>query len=260
MSNDEVRPIQAANLARLDGVRHGFFTRAGGVSSGLYAGLNCGIGSQDETATVLENRARVARHLGARLPEVVTLYQVHSALALVVTDPVPRANLPRADAIVTQTRGLAIGVLTADCTPVLLADSQAGVVAAAHAGWRGAAGGVLEAAIAAMEELGAARNRIAAAVGPTISQDNYEVGADFELALAAADVESAEFFAPGANGKAHFDLPGYVTHRLRRAGLRDIERQTLCTYGHEAELYSYRRATHRAEPDYGRQISAIVVT
>ncbi len=260
MSSDIVRPILAGNLAGFSTVRHGFFTRAGGCSTGLYAGLNCGIGSKDDTALVLENRARVARHLGARWADVVTLYQVHSADALVVTGPVARADLPRADAVVTRTPGLAVGVLTADCTPVLLADSVAGVVGAAHAGWRGAAGGVLEAAVAAMEGLGAQRGRIAVAVGPTISQEAYEVGPDFESALAAADVESAAFFKSGPNGKAHFDLPGYVVHRLRRAGLSDIERQTLCTYGHESRLFSYRRATRRQEADYGRQISAIVVT
>jgi YfiH family protein len=261
MSNDDqVQPIQASNLARLTGVRHGFFTRIGGSSTGLYAGLNCGVGSNDETARVLENRARVARHLEARWPDVVTLYQVHSAEALVVTGPVARADLPRADAVVTRTPGLAIGVLTADCTPVLLADSAAGVVGAAHAGWRGAAAGVLEAALAAMEGLGAQRGRIAAAIGPTINQQAYEVGPDFEQAVTAADIESSAFFAPGPHGKAHFDLPGYVAHRLHRAGIGDIERQTLCTYGNESLLFSYRRATQSGAPDYGRQISAIVVT
>lgn len=254
-----IRPIVADNLS-VGSIRHGFFTRDGGLSTGIYAGLNCGVGSRDDTALVLENRARVARALGAKSTDIVTLYQVHSADALAVDGPVDRNALPKADAVVTRTRGLAIGVLTADCTPVLLADSEAGVVGAAHAGWRGAASGVLEAAVAAMEELGAERGRIAAAVGPTISQAAYEVGADFEAELAAADVESAEFFAKGARGKSHFDLPGYVVHRLRRAGLADIERQTLCTYEHESRLFSYRRATHRQEPDYGRQISAIVVT
>lgn len=254
-----IQPVVAGNLTEA-GIRHGFFTRDGGVSTGIYTGLNCGVGSSDETTLVLENRARVARYLGATEDDVVTLYQVHSAQALAVEGPVARSALPKADAVVTRTRGLAIGVLTADCTPVLLADSAAGVVGAAHAGWRGAAGGVLEAAVAAMEGLGAARSRIVAAVGPTISQAAYEVGADFEQALAAADVESAEFFVPGAHGKAHFDLPGYVVHRLRRAGIANIERQTLCTYAHESQLFSYRRATHRREPDYGRQISAIVVT
>lgn len=259
--SEEVRPIEAANLNAVSRIRHGFFTRAGGTSEGLYAGLNCGAGSKDDTARVLENRARVARYLRAASPDVVTLYQVHSATALAVDQAIPRDALPRADAVVTRTRGLAIGVLTADCTPVLLADGQAGVVGAAHAGWRGAAAGVLEAAIAAMEQLGADRGRIAAAIGPTINQAAYEVGADFEAAVAAEDAESLGFFTPmGSNLKAHFDLPGYVQARLNRAGIKNIERQTLCTYDHESLLFSFRRATHRAEPDYGRQISAIVVT
>lgn len=258
--SEAMQPVTAANLGALDGVRHGFFTREGGVSDGLYASLNCGVGSKDVTERVLRNRSRVARHLGAQHADVVTLYQVHSGVALAVEGPVSRADLPRADAVVTRVRGLAVGVLTADCTPVLLADAVAGVVGAAHAGWRGAAGGVLEAAIAEMEALGADRDRIAAAIGPTINQAAYEVGPDFEAALAQADVESSPFFARAGQGKAHFDLPGYVERRLLRAGLVNIERQTLCTYELESKFFSFRRATHRGEADYGRQISAIVVT
>lgn len=258
--SDAAKPIEAANLKGMPGIRHGFFTRAGGVSEGLYAGLNCGVGSRDETARVLENRARVARHLGAASPVVVTLYQVHSATALAVDRPIAQGAQPKADAVVTRTRGLAIGVLTADCTPVLFADNAAGIVGAAHAGWRGAAAGVLEAAIAAMEALGADRRRIATAIGPTINQAAYEVGGDFGAALAAADPASAPYFLPGGQGKAHFDLPGYVEARLRRSGIEDVERQTLCTYEHDSLLFSFRRATHRGEADYGRQISAIVVT
>lgn len=257
---EHVAPIEAAGLLELPGIRHGFFTRAGGVSDGLYAGLNCGIGSRDDAARVLENRARVARYLRAADASVVTLYQVHSAVARAVDGAIARDALPKADAVVTRTRGLAIGILTADCTPVLFADAAAGVVGAAHAGWRGAAGGVLEAAIAEMETLGAERSRIVAAIGPTINQASYQVGADFEAALAAADTESLTFFAPGGGGKAHFDLPGYVAHRLGRTGLKTIERQTLCTYENESLFYSFRRSTHLQQPDYGRQISAIVVT
>lgn len=260
MTNASLQPIEAENLKRA-GVRHGFFTRAGGLSEGLYAGLNCGLGSRDDTSCVVQNRARVAAHLGGASGDVLTLYQVHSSLAQVVTGPFARDALPKADAVVTATRGLVIGVLTADCTPVLFADAEAGVVAAAHAGWRGAAGGVLEAAIAAMEGLGAKRARITAAIGPTINQPSYEVGRDFADALAEADAESAEFFRPGAGpGKSQFDLPGYVAFRLRRTGVQDIERQTACTYENESKFFSFRRSTHRGEPDYGRQISAIVVT
>ncbi len=258
--SDKVSPIEAESLTRLPGIRHGFFTRAGGLSEGIYAGLNCGVGSRDVTERVLENRARVARHLGAAEPHVVTLYQVHSGDALAIDGPVPREALPKADAVVTRTKGLAIGVLTADCTPVLLADAEAGVIGAAHAGWRGAAGGVLEAAIAQMEGLGATRGRIVAAVGPTINQSAYEVGADFEDALAAADANSAAFFVRGAKGKSQFDLPGYVADRLRRARIASVECRTLCTYENESLFFSFRRSTHRGEPDYGRQISAIVVT
>lgn len=256
-----LEPVQAQNLQRAANVRHGFFTRAGGASDGLYAGLNCGIGSRDDTTVVMRNRARVAAHLGSAFPDVVTLYQVHSGDALEVSGPIAREQLPKADAVVSRTPGLAIGVLTADCTPVLFADAAAGVVAAAHAGWRGAAGGVLESTLATMERLGAHRSRIAAAIGPTISQASYEVGEDFAAAVRAADIESLSFFAPGpASGKYLFDLPGYVAHRLSRAGLTDVERQTPCTYRNESNFFSFRRATHREEADYGRQISAIVVT
>lgn len=256
-----VKPIEAANLKAISGIRHGFFTRVGGVSTGLYAGLNCGIGSKDETARVLENRSRVAGHLGAASADVLTLYQVHSATALAVDGPIARDALPKADAVVTRTPGLAIGVLTADCTPVLFADAVAGVVGAAHAGWRGAAAGVLEAAIAAMEDLGAQRGRVVAAIGPTINQAAYEVGSDFESAVVAQDADSLRFFTPmGRNLKAHFDLPGYVEARLGRAGIAGIELQSLCTYDNDSLLFSFRRATHRNEADYGRQISAIVVT
>lgn len=255
-----VRPIVARNLAGLRGIRHGFFTCAGGCSNGIYAGLNCGIGSRDDTERVLENRARVARHLGAADPAVVTLYQVHSGLAVAVTSAIAREDLPQADAVVTATPGLAVGVLTADCTPVLFADPTAGVIAAAHAGWRGAAGGIIEATVAKMEELGAVRSSIVAAVGPCISQSAYEVGEDFEAALAKADTESGRHFAKGPAGKARFDLPGYVAARLARAGIVNVELQAACTYADESKFYSYRRSTHRREADYGRQISAIVVT
>lgn len=256
-----LKPVEAQNLLRAANVRHGFFTRAGGASEGIYAGLNCGIGSRDDTGVVIQNRAQVAAHLRSAFADVVTLYQVHSGDALEATAPIARDQLPKADAVVSRTPGLAIGVLTADCTPVLFADAAAGVVAAAHAGWRGAAGGVLESTLSTMERLGAVRGRIAAAIGPTISQESYEVGEDFATAVRAADIESQSFFAPGAGpGKYQFDLPGYVAHRLARAGLTDVERQTPCTYRNESNFFSFRRATHRGEADYGRQISAIVVT
>jgi len=254
-------PIEADCLLDCSGIRHGFFTRDGGVSRGLYQSLNCGLGSHDETAAVLENRARVARHLGAALDEVVTLYQVHSATALVVDKPIPRDGLPKADAVVTKTPGLAIGALAADCTPVLLADPEARVVAAAHAGWRGAVGGVVEAAIEAMISIGAARQRIVAAVGPCINQAAYEVGPDFEAQLLALDPANSRYFKwAEAEARPHFDLPAYVAGRLAGARIATVEIAAPCTYANESKFFSYRRSQHRSETDYGRQISAILLT
>jgi YfiH family protein len=260
-----LEPIEARCLASLPGVRHGFFTRAGGVSGGLYASLNCGPGSADDAAHIAENRARVARHLGAGEGDLVTLYQVHGATALCVEGMVPAQdrpqNRPKADAVVTRTPGLAVAVLTADCTPVLLADPKARVVAAAHAGWRGAAAGIVESAIAEMERQGARREHIRAAIGPTISQAAYEVGPDFEAELLKSCANNERFFLRNnANAKARFDLPGFVESRLIAAGLAEIERQSPCTYENESLFYSFRRSQHRKEPDYGRQIAAIVVT
>lgn len=254
-------PIESPVLAGLPGLRHGFFTRQGGTSQGLYASLNCGLGSSDDQAHVIENRERAGRHLGATVPGVVTLYQTHSATALAVDSVVPRDALPKADAVVTRTRGLAIGVLTADCAPVLLADPDAGVVAAAHAGWRGAKGGIVEAAVAEMERQGAERARIRAVVGPCISQSNYEVGFEFEAEFLAADPEDNRYFTrPAAGAKPHFDLTALVVARLKRLGIAEVAAVGHCTYENESLFFSYRRSQHRKEPDYGRQISAIVVT
>lgn len=254
-------PITASNLSGLDGIRHGFFTRRGGVSEGIYASLNCGHGSNDHTDAVTENRARVGRALGVSGAEsVLTLYQIHSATALVVDRPVPRNDLPRADALVTRTPGLVLGALAADCTPVLFADPEAKVVAAAHAGWRGAVGGVLEATISAMEGLGARSGRIRAAVGPCIGQDAYEVGPEFEAQFLALDRGYARFFARRPDApRPFFDLPGFVEHRLACAGLASVERQAPCTYANESLFFSYRRMQRQNQADYGRQISAIVV-
>ncbi len=255
------KPIEASNLCGLPGIRHGFFTRDGGVSSGIYAGLNCGLGSSDDATRVVENRRRVAQHLGGTSDGVVTLYQEHGAVARTVTQPIARDALPKADAVVSTTPGLVIGVLTADCAPVLFADAEAGVVAAAHAGWRGAVSGVVESAIAEMERQGAKRQRIRAAVGPTISQSAYEVGPDFEADVLGRDASAKPFFAipPGA-ARAHFDLPGYVMARLTKAGIANAENLHICTHAGESRFFSFRRTTQRRELDYGRQISAIVVT
>jgi YfiH family protein len=256
-----LKPIEAASLARLPGIRHGFFTREGGVSEGLYAALNCGPGSGDAAVNVAENRRRVVRHLGGRYDDVVTVYQVHSGDAVAVDAPIAAGNRPKADGLVTRTPGLAIGILTADCTPVLFADPDAKVVGAAHAGWRGAKDGVIEATISAMEQLGAQRQTIIAAIGPTINQTAYEVGPEFEEQFLAGCPNNGRFFRrDSADARAHFDLPAYVEARLAEARIGEIERQTLCTYGNESLFFSFRRSQHRSEGDYGRQIAAIVVT
>ena len=255
-----LQPLEAKSLASLPGIRHGFFTRLGGVSEGLYASLNCGPGSADAAQNVAENRARVARHLGGHRPEVATVYQVHSGDAVVIDGPVDASARPKADAVVTRTPGLVIGILTADCAPVLLADPEAGIAGAAHAGWRGAVSGVIEAAVASMESIGARRNRIVAAIGPAINQVSYEVGPDFEEALLKRCPTNEVFLARNNDhGRSHFDLPGFVEMRLRASGVGQVERQSACTYANESLFFSYRRSQHRSEGDYGRQISAIVV-
>jgi YfiH family protein len=254
-------PLEADSLSILQGIRHGFFTRQGGISQGLYASLNCGQGSGDNRVSVTENRARVALHLASPEDDVQTLHQVHSATALVVDALVARETLPKADALVTKTRGLAVGVLTADCTPVLFADPEAKVIGAAHAGWRGALAGVLEATVAAMESIGADRKRIHAALGPTIGPKSYEVGPEFEAEFLASDPAYGRFFRRvSGRDRPHFDLPAFVNQSLSRLGIRSVESRAHCTYENESLFFSFRRSQHRQEPDYGRQISAIVVT
>lgn len=259
-SEQKSSPIVAQSLAGVPGIRHGFFTRDGGTSTGLYAGLNCGLGSNDDRDKVLENRRRVASALGGPEAPVVTLYQTHSATAHIVTGPQDPANLPKADAVVTVTPGVVVGTLTADCCPVLFADPQARIVAAAHAGWRGAVGGILEATVATMEQAGARRERILAAIGPCIGPRAYEVGPEFEAELLALSLDNARFFSkPSTQARSRFDLPGYVMARLGGLGLLSAESVTACTYENESRFFSYRRSCHRKEPDYGRQISAILV-
>jgi YfiH family protein len=251
--------LQAAALAALKGIRHAFFSREGGVSDGIYASLNGGQGSDDVAAHVNENRARMAATLGVTPSRFLTAYQVHSPDVVVADKPWTRETRPQADAIVTRVPNLGIGVSTADCGPVLLADADARVIGAAHAGWRGALTGVIEATVAAMERLGAQRPRIVAAIGPMIRQPNYEVGPELIARFRAADPDNARFFTPsGRAGHAMFDLAGYVAARLAAAGVARVEDLALCTYG-DARFYSYRRATHRAEPDYGRHINAIAL-
>lgn len=253
------KPLLASGLSSLTGIAHGFFTRHGGGSSGIYASLNCGIGSSDDPVVVRENRGRVTAHLGAS--DVVSAYQVHGTTALVVSEPWPPGDRPKADAMVTATPGIALGVLTADCAPVLFADDQARVVAAAHAGWRGSLSGIIEASIETMEKLGAHREHVHAAVGPCIGQDAYEVGPEFKAAFLESDRDSERFFtAPNSNGRPHFDLSGYVMHRLRRSGVGSATDLDVCTYARADDFFSYRKSRVRQEPDYGRQISAIVLT
>lgn len=251
--------VKAQTLA-LPGIRHAFFTRRGGVSCGFYASLNGGTGSHDSPAKVAENRTRMAAALGAPPQRLLTVYQTHSADVVTAETPFAGGARPRADALVTCVPGLAIGVTTADCGPVLLADPQARVIGAAHAGWRGALSGVLEATVAAMQRLGASPAAMRAAVGPLIRQSNYEVGPDLIERFSAQDPASEPFFAPGSRqGHAQFDLAGYIAARLTRAGVARIEDLRRCTYADAALFFSYRRATHRAEADYGRHISAIVL-
>ena len=252
--------LQSALLS-IPGVRHAFFTREGGVSDGFYASLNAGLGSRDAPERVAENRARMAAALGVARDRLVTAYQVHSPTVVVATEPWTRAQAPHADAVVTRVPGLAVGVTTADCGPLLLADREAGVIGAAHAGWKGALAGVAEAAVDVMEQLGASRRRVVVALGPMIRQASYEVGPDLVTRFAADDPESRRFFAPAArDGHAMFDLAGYITARLQRTGVGRIQDLGHCTYADPARFFSYRRSTHRAEADYGRHISAIALT
>lgn len=249
--------LKAKPFDVLSRVRHGFFTREGGVSKDIYASLNCGYGSNDDSECVRENRARVALKLGAEPEKLLTVYQVHSPDVAVVTEPWTPDTAPQADAMVTAEPRIALGILTADCVPVLFADEKAHVIGAAHAGWKGAIGGVTDATVAAMERLGAQRERIAAAIGPCIARPSYEVNEDFRRRFEAEDPANERFFADARAGHAQFDLEAYVMHRLASAGIRRIEALGLDTYADEDRFFSYRRATHRGEPDYGRQIAII---
>lgn len=250
----------AAPNIDLAGVAHAFFGRKGGVSDGIYSSLNCGPGSGDDRAQVVENRRRAMAALAPAGAKLATLYQVHGREAVVVQDAWEIGCAPKADAMVTDIPGIALGVLTADCAPVLLADAEAHVIGAAHAGWKGALVGVLESAVGAMEQLGARRDRIAAAIGPCISQASYEVGDELRAAVTESQSDNARFFVP-ANRTEHwqFDLGGFAREQLRRAGIEKVFPIPACTYRQEADFFSYRRATHRGEPDYGRQLSAIVL-
>lgn len=247
LTSDELAPF-----------RHGFFTRLGGASTGVFESLNCGPGSDDDSAVVDENRRRVADAFGQPEDRLATVHQTHSADVLHVTEP-PAAPRPKCDAMVTDVAGIVLGILTADCQPVLFADASAGVVGAAHAGWKGALGGVLEATVEAMEGLGARRENIAAVIGPSISQENYEVGPEFHAQFLANDPSFAQYFAPGKTDRMMFDLPGFGLARLTKAGLGSVSWTGHCTYADPQRFFSFRRATHRKEQDYGRLISAIMI-
>ncbi|MDB5692850.1 MAG: pgeF [Alphaproteobacteria bacterium] len=252
--------VEILRAHALDGVAHGFLGRCGGVSEGVCAGLNVGLGSGDDREAIAENRRRAldAATPGARL---VTVHQIHSPDVVIADAPWPDDARPRADAMVADRPGLALGILTADCAPILLADAQAGVIGAAHAGWKGALGGVVESVVAAMERLGADRSRIAAAVGPCIARKSYEVDEAFLRRFAEADPANERFFAAGGReGRHQFDLEAYVVSRLAAAGLGRIEALGEDTYSRADRFFSFRRATHRAEPDYGRQVSLIALS
>jgi polyphenol oxidase len=245
---------------KLKGVSHGFFTRGGGHSTGVYASLNCGLGSGDDPDLVQMNRETVARALAVDPAQLVTAHQIHSADAVDVVTAWSPENRPRADALATKAKGIALGVLTADCGPVLFADAEAGVIGACHAGWKGALTGITEATLVAMEKLGAVRTRMCATLGPTISKAAYEVGPDFPGPFLEQSQSHAKYFTPSLKSGHHmFDLPAYLVDRLKREGVGQVSNLDLCTYSDEARFYSYRRATHRNEPDYGRLLSAIAL-
>jgi len=253
-----LQPVLAPELSDLSGIQHAYFTREGGVSQGIYAGLNAGLGSGDERQHVVENRNRIARFLNVAQDKIASPYQVHSPDA-VVTVTAWDEDRPKADGVVTNLPGLALGIVTADCGPVLFADKSAGVIGAAHAGWKGALYGVMENTIAQMEHLGAKKQNITAILGPSISQKNYEVGPNFPTPFLELDSQNQSYFTPSEKADHHmFDLTGYIVDRLAQTGVKSgtVNR---CTYAEEDKFYSYRRTTHRSEADYGRQLSAIVL-
>lgn len=245
-------------LSAIPGLRHAFFTREGGVSGGIYEGLNGGLGSNDDTAHVAENRRRMAEQMGVAPDRFLSLHQIHSPDAVVATGPW-QGDKPRADALVTRTEGLAIGVTAADCGPILFVDPAARVIGATHAGWKGALTGVIESTVDAMEKLGADRSGMVAAIGPLIRQHSYEVSGEFVERFLAAGSDNAAFFIPSSReGHSMFDLPGYIRMRLENAGVLMIDDIGVDTYSDE-RFYSYRRSVHRKEPDYGRHVHAIML-
>lgn len=250
--------VSSSVLKKIPSVHHAFFTREGGVSHSLYSSLNGGLGSQDNSEHIMENRQRMAGFLQIEPQNFLSLYQIHSKNVVVVDQPWNANSRPQADAMVTDQPGVALAIATADCGPVLFVDAQSGVIGAAHAGWKGAIGGILEATIEAMEQLGANRLHVTAVLGPTISQEAYEVGEDFKSVFCNSQQEYQQFFKPGQNdGKFYFNLPGFIKYRLNLLNIKCFQNLSLCTYQDEKRFYSYRRSTHQQENDYGRLISAI---
>ena len=250
--------ISAAPLHH-SGIAHGFFTREGGFSTGIFSSLNCGLGSGDDIETVGRNRAKVAAAVAVQPTHLVSAFQVHSADVAVVEAPF--FERPKVDGLVTRTRGIALGILTADCGPVLFADAKAQVIGACHAGWKGAVSGITDATVLSMEKLGAARENIVAVLGPTISQSAYEVGPEFPKPFLEQDSGHQKYFMPSfKSGHYMFDLPAYLVDRMKAFGIGHVHDLGLCTYADEQRFFSYRRATHRTEKDYGRLISAIALS
>jgi len=256
---DDLQPVKAPKWQHATTINHGFFSRVGGVSSGLYASLNTGMGSNDDLGCVHENKTRIAHHLNITSDRLVTVHQIHSAEVAFVTDAFPDAARPRLDAMVTSTPGLALCILTADCGPVLFADERNGIVGAAHAGWKGALAGIIGNTVEAMTALGAQREHIRAMLGPCIGPQNYEVGPEFRASFMEADPENGRFFSVAHKPDHYmFDLPAYIVDAAQQAKI-EAKWTGQCTYEDEQRFFSYRRTTHRKEPDYGRQLSAIMV-
>lgn len=252
---------QSELLRSQTNLRHGFFGRVGGISTGIYRSLNCGFGSSDDNAAIEENRKRVASAIGIKASNLINLYQIHSNDAINVTVPWPREQAPEADAMVTTQKGIALAILTADCGPILFSDAENSVIGAAHAGWRGAQNGIIRTTIEAMLKLGAKTDNIKAVLGPTISQANYEVDEGFKAGFLANQASTGQFFDKGCrDGHFQFDLPGYIISELNALGITTVENLDLCTYEDPDSYFSYRRSTHLSEPDYGRNISVIALT
>ncbi len=251
--------LTSSALSSTPKLRHGFFTRAGGVSRGAYAALNCGLGSRDKPDAVRENRRRAMAQLDCAYEDLTTLSQIHSTEVVTLDRPLSPESRPEADGLVTKQRGLVLGVLSADCAPLLFVDPKAGVIGAAHAGWRGALDGVGEATLAAMEALGASRKQIRAAIGPCIAQTSYEVGPEFKARFIEADPDNIAYFEEGIADRLHFDLKSYLADRLARSGLAEVSVEPADTCAEELRFFSYRRATKQGERDFGTLLSAIVL-